>query len=267
MEMEEEGVGKVLAKATELKLKINHCISNSTNADVINIPSTVDDDDERYEEETERLLNIRDAFESLESQLSALQDLQQKQQYEKEVALSEIDYSRKMLLQKLKEYKGEDLEVIHEASSFAAEKVEHNTDLLLPPYINHTSQAIVLDNGHMSRSRPLRKSIPNGTTENNVNQRRGLGRLISTVARTVLPILGVVYVLSLSDSRLQLGKGFNFSGLLQKPQNIEKRRVVECPPGKVLVMEDERVRCVVKERIEIPFESHIAKPDVNYGCG
>ena len=111
--MEEEGVGLALAKATELRLKISNCIQKATpgkhsspnkqcpqkqeeeqtdkvgsfNGDKIpnfhqilteaveeeDEEEEEEEDDEEEEEETERLLNIRDAFESLESQLVALQ--------------------------------------------------------------------------------------------------------------------------------------------------------------------------------------------------
>ncbi|KAJ0235770.1 hypothetical protein HA466_0262220 [Hirschfeldia incana] len=60
--------------------------------------------EEEEEEADEQLLSIGDALESLESQLAAVQNLRQRQQYEKQVALSEIDYSREVLLEKLKEY-------------------------------------------------------------------------------------------------------------------------------------------------------------------
>ena len=39
-----------------------------------------------------------------------LQVLQQQQRYEREIALAEIESSRKMLIDKLKEYKGKELE-------------------------------------------------------------------------------------------------------------------------------------------------------------
>ncbi|RZC45579.1 hypothetical protein C5167_038533, partial [Papaver somniferum] len=60
--------------------------------------------------------------------------LQQQQRYEKEAALAHIDHSREVLLNKLNEYKGDDLEVIREITSFASETVEHNADLVHPPY-------------------------------------------------------------------------------------------------------------------------------------
>ncbi|KAL6962609.1 hypothetical protein U1Q18_037568 [Sarracenia purpurea var. burkii] len=45
---------------------------------------------------------------------------------EMEAALAEIDYYCKKLLMKLKEYKGEDLEVIHEAVALVCESVKEN---------------------------------------------------------------------------------------------------------------------------------------------
>ena len=84
-EMEDEGIGLVLARATELRLKINNCIHKATTTTSINgLPQqqTVDkydeEDQEQDQEEMERLLNICDAFESLESQLSSLQVLASK---------------------------------------------------------------------------------------------------------------------------------------------------------------------------------------------
>jgi len=65
--MEEEGIGLVLARATELRLKISNCIHKAT----ANGPSPHADDDD--EEATERLLSICDALEALETQLSSLQ--------------------------------------------------------------------------------------------------------------------------------------------------------------------------------------------------
>ena len=80
-EMEEEGIGLVLARATELRLKIGNCIHKATS------PRKVQDDplqendngvhggaeEEEEEEEAQGLLNICDALESLETQLSSLQ--------------------------------------------------------------------------------------------------------------------------------------------------------------------------------------------------
>ncbi|XP_022762818.1 plastid division protein PDV2-like [Durio zibethinus] len=323
--MEEEGVGLALARATELRLKISNNIQNATAGKPVfpdklspqkeeeeqtdkkgsfngdKIPNSLqslseaveeeeEEDDHDHDGETERLLNIRDAFESLESQLVALQDLRHQQQYEKEVALGEVDYSRRMLLEKLKEYKGKDLEVILEASAFVSKTVENNNDLLLPPYPSCPPQSLLLDSGYLSHLQLTHKSLPNGVTngdptneakknlneheenkrlEESQNSTKGLGYFISSAVKTVLPLVGVIYILSLSNLVPNLGKSTSLK-ILRMPQQRateEKNSTVPCPPGKVLVMEGVEARCLVKERIEVPFESIVAKPDVNYGCG
>ncbi|KAG8637640.1 plastid division protein PDV2 [Manihot esculenta] len=319
--MEEEGVEIVLAKAIELRLKVTNCIHKaSTGTNNINGNSLSSEQNklekERAEEgvvlkgekeqnpssqslnggslseadeedeENERLFIIRDALESLEHQLSNLQDLQRQHRYEREVALSEIEQCRKMLLDKLKEYAGEDLEVIQEASAFAGETVEHNSDLLLPPYPNRPPQSLVIDNHYLSYFPSTRKPVQNGVitgeakkklkeSERNKaeavskNSSRGLGHFIGAAVKTVITIFGVISVLSLSGVGPSLGKRsipFKFEGLFQQPTAKEERHN-ECPPGKVLVMEGGEARCIVKERIAIPFESLVAKPDINYGCG
>lgn len=78
--MEEEGIGLVLARATELRLKISNCIhkattsaSNGPEQDGGDKGEDEGDEGEAGEEEMERLLNICDALESLETQLSSLQ--------------------------------------------------------------------------------------------------------------------------------------------------------------------------------------------------
>jgi hypothetical protein len=68
--MEEEGIGLVLARATELRFKINNCIHKPTSP---NNATLEDDDDDDDDDATDRLLNICDAFEALETQLSSLQ--------------------------------------------------------------------------------------------------------------------------------------------------------------------------------------------------
>ncbi|XP_024032587.1 plastid division protein PDV2-like, partial [Morus notabilis] len=209
------------------------------------------------------------------------QALQQQQRYEREAALAEIEQSRKTLLDKLKDYKGEQLEVINEASAFAGETVERNNDLLLPPYPTRPPQSLRRDNGYLPS---LHKIVRNGVTsgdatngekkdphelERNKNS-RGMGSFLGVAAKTVLTLVGVVSVLSLS------GFGPKFSGretplkllsFFNQQASEEKRSSINCPPGKILVVENGEARCLVKERVEVPFSSAAAKPDVNYGCG
>ncbi|KAK8567834.1 hypothetical protein V6N13_105780 [Hibiscus sabdariffa] len=300
--MEEQGLGLALARATELRLKISNCITKATAAKPVspyeqgprnqtdengslngdndrNSHQSLSgaDEEEEDEETTERLLDIRDALESLESQLLALQNLQHQQSYEKEVALAEIDYSRRVVLEKLEEYQGKDMEVIHEASAFFSKTVENNSDLLLPPYPSRPPRSLVLDNGPLSHLQSTYKSLPNGISntkqhdkqEEAKNTRKGFGHFISSAVKTVLPLVGVMYILSLSNFVPSIGKGnpVKIFGMIRQRANEEKNSDAPCPPGKVLVMEDGKARCLVKERIEVPFESLVAKPDVNYGCG
>lgn len=83
--MEEEGIELVLARATELRLKINNCVhKRATQLQAQQEPlaerlngfngdgAALGEDDEE-EEEAQRLLNISDALESLVNQLSSLQ--------------------------------------------------------------------------------------------------------------------------------------------------------------------------------------------------
>ena len=77
--MEEEGIGLVLAKATELRFKISNCIHKATTRSTNGLSeqevTDKDEEEDQEQEEMERLLNISDALESLENQLSSLQVL------------------------------------------------------------------------------------------------------------------------------------------------------------------------------------------------
>ncbi|KAJ6739024.1 PLASTID DIVISION PROTEIN PDV2 [Salix koriyanagi] len=315
--MEDEGIQAVLAKATDLRLKISNCIHKATTTNITSNKKTSSFEEEEQEseglgekgwkkkspessefldgvslseaedDETERFFHIRDALESLESQLSNLQALQQQQHYEKEVALSEIEHSRKILLDKLKEYRGEDLEVIKEASVFAGETVGHNNDLLLPPYPSRHPQSLVLNNRYLYHFHSKCKSngiIAGGlkrhldepesnqaqTASASKNSRKGLGHFINAAAKTVITIVGVISVLCLASFGPGIGKKgapLRVLGLFQQPALEERKQTVQCPPGKILVLEDGEARCVVKGRVAVPFNSLIGKPDVNYGSG
>ncbi|CAF1955540.1 unnamed protein product [Brassica oleracea var. botrytis] len=290
---DEEGIGLILARATELRLKIADRIDTSS-TDVSSpregkkdeiagnqekdFDSFSSDDADDEEEADEQLLRIRDALESLESQLAALQNLRQRQQYEKQVALSEIDYSRKILLEKLKEYKGKELEVLREASTFAGERVDYENDLLLPPYPVHPpplSLGLDNNNGYLPHL-PLnqkKSADANGFGSGHVRKEaevkgpNGIVRFLGSVAKIMLPIIGVISVLSASGYGPEIKKrGVSFKLLGLFPQRVV-RAPNQCPPGKVLVIEDGEARCLVKERVEIPFESVSAKRDVTYGYG
>ncbi|KAG2298160.1 hypothetical protein Bca4012_009364 [Brassica carinata] len=297
---DEEGIGLILARATELRLKITDCIDTPGTAvdddghggggNELSSPgegkkdkdfdliSSGDAEEEEDEEADEQLLRIRDALESLESQLAALQNLRQRQQYEKQVALSEIDYSRKVLLEKLKDYKGKELQVLGEASTFAGERVDYENDLLLPPYPVHPPPlSLDLDNnnnGYLPRLPSKQKiSDANGfgsghvRKETEVESPHGVVRFLGSVAKIMLPIIGVISILSAAGYGPEIRKRGASLKFLPQRVVIGKRPVNQCPPGKVLVIEDGEARCLVKERVEIPFDSVLAKRDVTYGYG
>jgi hypothetical protein len=223
-----------------------------------------------------------------------LQVLQQQQRYEREIALAEIENSRKVLINKLKEYKGKDLEVIHEASTFASETVEPNNDLLLPPYLNRPPYSMSLDKEYLSQIPSVNKSgrnglitldnvieakkIQTGKEQNHVedgakSSRKGLRFFITSAAKAMLTVVGVVSILTLSGFGPNMGKiGTRFS-VHRRLENENERSTTDnkgerrCPPGRVLVLENGEARCLVKERVEIPFSAVAATPDINYGCG
>ncbi|KAL7156719.1 hypothetical protein ABFS83_02G027500 [Erythranthe nasuta] len=279
--MDEDRIALVLARTSDLRSKIITCISGTC------LPSSTvkkqgqksdseenpDEQQHDFDEESENLLNIKDALDSLESQLSSLQALNQQQWYEKEAALAEIEYSQKKLLKELNEYKGKDLKVIHEAIAFASETEDRN-DLLLPPYPRRPSQSnsvLSEKNGYAftsSRKIPLGKPAES----NNRSGRSGslwgpfesVAVLIGTAVKAGLTIVGVIAVLSLAGFEPRLKKrGINRI----KISDLFKERLSECPKGKVAVIENGETRCVVKERVEIPFGSVVSSPDVSYGCG
>ncbi|KAL7602053.1 plastid division protein PDV2 [Lactuca sativa] len=280
--MEEDGIGMVLARASELRSKITNCIHNASSIDATTLEGGTEYKEEAddEEEEAESLLNIRDSLEVLEAQLSSLQSLQQQQWYEKETSLTEIDYSRKKLLQKLKAYKGEDLDVIREATAFASSTVEkENNDLLLPPYPTRPSPSLDPDTGYLSHfsltPKTLTNGPPNGQPKGSFHHSepktslQGLRQIIVAAAKRVLPIVGFIAALHLSGFEFgRRGSLPKVLGMSQEQRNQEKGEMtVECPPGKVLVVENGESRCLVKERVEIPFKSVVTLPDVNYGCG
>ncbi|XP_010941672.1 plastid division protein PDV2 [Elaeis guineensis] len=280
--MEGEEIGLVLARASELRAKISNCIDLSggeADPGVGGMAETAEEEEE--EEEEESLRSISDALESLERQLAAFQALQQQQRYEKEVTLAQIDRSRMVLLRKLKEYKGEDLEVIHEAAAFAGETVEHDDGLLLPPYPSHLPDLFVLDDLHpsshfatkckQSQKQCMVESEKNQSShQGSRNSPRGITYLFGLVAKSLITFASVVSILRLAGYKPMPGKGaipFKALELFGKPASEERHGSIQCPPGKVLVIEDGKPHCLVKERVAIPFESDVTGPKVSYGFG
>ncbi|XP_051132428.1 plastid division protein PDV2-like [Andrographis paniculata] len=277
--MEDDRIGLVLAKTAELRSRIVSSIRKSTDelggkaseSKELQVGTPVEN---REDDETESLINVKDALESIEGLLSSLQDLQQRQWCAKESALVEIEYSRKKLLNELKEYKGKDSEVIREAIAFAGETEDSSSDLILPPYPTRPH----LDNVYPPALPSTDKFAQNGDTGSpHESEERGgvfkwVKAMIGAAAKTSLTVVGIVAILSLSGFELRLRRPdnrFELSQVLkvQGNGNDEKEAPHECPPGKVAVVENDEVRCVVKERVEIPFDCVDATPNVRYGLG
>eukprot|EP00252_Welwitschia_mirabilis_P023403 TRINITY_DN6599_c0_g1_i1.p1 TRINITY_DN6599_c0_g1~~TRINITY_DN6599_c0_g1_i1.p1 ORF type:complete len:325 (+),score=67.51 TRINITY_DN6599_c0_g1_i1:359-1333(+) len=161
--MEVKDIGVVLSRASELRHKVSECITKDRSE--LEYAGDVDaeefDSDEEVPKssgtnsrahskvtensETQSLIYIRNALESLEIQLSSLQTLQQQQHLEREAALADLDESRRDLIQKLKGYRGRKLDIIQEACAFAfaGEPSEQMDDIILPPYGKHPPEAFI----------------------------------------------------------------------------------------------------------------------------
>ncbi|ERN17628.1 hypothetical protein AMTR_s00059p00174130 [Amborella trichopoda] len=319
--MEADQIGFVLSRVSELQSKINNCIHRATKQESTFMEEEEDSDVEGGKEEdadeesvssrtgelrlqndneahaeAESLLNIRSALESLEEQLSCLQALQHQQRLEREATLAEIDQCRRVLLKKLKDYKGQDFEVIHEASAFAGETGEQGDDLLLPPYPSRLPDSSTLEETYLSKPPSLHSKSPHNNIASNQSlytkrkntsetkrkstqlkdhhssekkPQNGLKMVLSLVAKTAIAVASVVSVLSLAGFEPRLRRrGFSVKALKfpLKPAE-DKGSEVRCPPGKVLVRENGVERCLVKERVEVPFELMVRAPDISYGFG
>ncbi|KAJ4759993.1 plastid division2 [Rhynchospora pubera] len=269
--MEGAEIGLVLAHAAELRLKISDCIRRNRGGDREGLEKRQSErydeerdeegeEDEREEEgddEQEALLAICDALKSLEDQLAQLQDLQQQQRYERETILSQIDRSRRVLLTKLREYKGQDWEIINEAAAFAGETFDPDewAPLFSPhPFSNDTYTS------------SLTKAIPNGITKGPVNEPAkcpdskgnvGMWSFVGWLVKTSFTVLGVVAAARVAGYKPVLLK----TGVELEVGSLQ------CPRDKLLVVEDGVARCVAKRRVTAPFESGVKEPNSLYGLG
>lgn len=326
-EMDGEEIGLVLARASDLRTRISACAAAAAGApcprrDDEEAAKRLDaaegdeegaeeEEDEEEEEEVGSLVGISDALESLERQLAALQDLQHQQRYERETILSQIDRSRRSLLAKLREYKGQDCEVIHEAAAFAGERIERDDGLVLPPYSDHVTNSFALDDlyplSYMSKPKRLHTqpdsdgdddgTAQDGARRNGRESRDtgaskrgsgggagggggGIGAFMGWVAKTAVMVVGAVCVMKAAGyesvtwrnggARLDIAGLFGGGGGKQAVAaggGDERRVPLRCPPGKALVVENGRARCVVKERVEVPFDAVLAPPSSRYGLG
>ncbi|XP_071703844.1 plastid division protein PDV2-like [Rutidosis leptorrhynchoides] len=159
--MAEEGIALVLSRDSLLRSKITNCINNSSYCNIPTQtptgtpnPEYVDD-----EEETESFIAIRYSLTIFEAALSSLL---------------------------IREYKGRDLDFIHEVPAFASSMNIND----LQSQIDH----------------------PNGYPEASVVESKfripfkGFGKVIGGVAKTVFTIVGFITVMHMSDFELRRKK-------------------------------------------------------------
>ena len=101
------------------------------------------------------------------------------------------------------------------------------------------------------------------------------------MAKTAVMVVGAVSIMKAAGyepATVRSGIKLDIAGLFRKEMaGIFRKEVAGakeqvptlqcCPPGKVLVVEDGRAHCIVKERVEIPFSTNLAAPDASYGLG
>ncbi|KAI0501481.1 hypothetical protein KFK09_016426 [Dendrobium nobile] len=252
----DEKIGLMLGRASRLRLKITDAIDISGDKGI-----GMECDAE------ESLFGIREALESLEKQLASLQDLQQRQRHEREAVLTQIDHSRKALFIKLEEYKGEDLEIIHEAAAFARENVEQDGAFFLPQYPSHfpPDSFVVKDNDPSSFS--SKNSLAVDSTQ---NKQRRMRSVLGFIAKSVITFVGIVSALRLAGFKPEIRKrenSINLLDFLPKTTDEVRELSIHCPSSKVLVIKDGKASCLVKERVEVPFGSDFGNSNINIAFG
>lgn len=185
------------------------------------------------------------------------------------------------MLGKLKEYRGVKWEVINEVLAFASEAVEHDDGLILPPYPTHLPDLFTLDdiggsshfvvkksssiNGHI-----INKNEDDATehVKNHSNETpNGIGHIIGLVVKSAITFVSIISVVGLAGYKPMIKKRSKGMMLCGAESPMDSQVGVQCPKGKFLVIEDGKVRCVVKERIEVPFEPDVTSPSISYGFG
>jgi hypothetical protein len=257
-----------------------------------------------------------------------LQTVQQQQRTEKDSVLAELEESRRILLRRLKDHRGREWEVVHEALAFAGEPVEDRDDLPLPPYpmpLSDSPFKVLRDdqpyngastqtyNGSMrqlafgqeeeegsdenisyigeeeGRQEGNQEEVTSSQAERERKERGGGGVLgiplgfakalfgfaFGVTSKVAIVAVSVAAALAVSEVMQKLETKKPFSNLSPNrpiaPPPITTARQLpphrECPPGKKLIMEDGQPKCVVKERVELPFYKEVQIPDVLYGRG
>lgn len=256
--------------------------------------------------------------------LLLLQSVQQQQRLRKDAALAELEESRRVLLLRLKEHEGREMQVVEEAMTFAGEPVKKTDDLPLPPYLHPVSPSLYSESPVFRSAKPsLAKQLDERSSFNSslflVDETAseteagnamgnpaemqaehatsppagGLSRaftgMLNFTGKTLLVVVSVVAYLAVSEwnrSGREREKEAKLQASVPVPAQAPaataaraatgegegKGRakadpVLECPAGYKRIEDDGVVKCVVKERVELPFPRGLDTPDVLHGRG
>lgn len=101
------------------------------------------------------------------------QSTQSHQRVEKDAILAELEENRHLLLHRLKNHKGREWEVVHEALAFAGEPMEEKDDLLLPPYSKPVLDAAIEVDDQSSKHLSQLISLPQDRADKMLTLSRG----------------------------------------------------------------------------------------------
>ena len=234
--------------------------------------------------------------------------MQQQQRLRRDAALVELEESRTVLLQRLKDHEGRESEVVQEALAFVGEPVKKSDDLPLPPYLHPVSIPSVktqspflgssrldenpLDDQHQDLNSFAEEEREDEAVEETGSvtaekQEEEIMRRCSTLGfcsnvlrltgKTALFVMSLITIVVVSEFKSQASKNAQSSYLkpVLKPQAAPVEPVAQpkaapvrqCGAGKKLIEENGESKCVVKERVELPFPREIKTPDVLHGRG
>jgi hypothetical protein len=330
--MEPDDIGVVMTRANELHASICDAIDRVASQSRFHgsSPFAAPDDvpqldagvfSSSTDEEVRSLEGIREALEVLETQLESLQSVQQQQRLRKDAALAELEESRRVLLLRLKEHEGREMQVVEEAMTFAGEPVKKTDDLPLPPYLHPVSPSLYSESPVFRSAKPsLAKQLDErgsfnsslflvdetaseteaGNTMGNPAEMQaeqatsppagGLSRaftgMLNFTGKTLLVVVSVVAYLAVSEwnrSGREREKEAKLQASVPVPSQApaataatgeeegkgraKAESVLECPAGYKQIEDEGVVKCVVKERVELPFPRGLDTPDVLHGRG
>lgn len=225
----------------------------------------------------------------------------------RDAALVELEESRAILLQSLKDHEGRESEVVQEALAFVGEPVKKSDDLALPPYLHPVSSPSVksqspflgssrleetsMDDQHQGMNSSAEEDRGDEAVEETgsvtaekqgeeITPRRGIlgfcSNVLNLTGRTALIVMSLIALVGVSEFNSQASRNAqsSYSKPVPKPQapvepvaQPKAAPVRHCGAGKKLIEENGGSKCVVKERVELPFLREIKTPDVLHGRG